>query len=158
MEYCPLLQVAKALVEFETLWHQAWLKGIEQQRAGLQAPLLVRHPDTGQLLVNLDKELMQLIRWDCLRYTFLELAHLMFAARRHQLAPSATCTLKYRRSFMVHLVAPGIFMFQSMLCPVSSCVWWLVIITLHLQQVACAWSASPLWHCDWLELVLLAAA
>jgi dynein heavy chain len=56
------MQVAKALVEFETLWHQAWLKGIEQQRAGLQAPLLVRHPDTGRLLVNLDKELMQLIK------------------------------------------------------------------------------------------------
>lgn len=57
-----VLQVAKALVEFETLWHQAWLKGIDQQRAGLQVPLIVRHPDTGQLLVNLDKELMQLIR------------------------------------------------------------------------------------------------
>jgi dynein heavy chain len=56
------MQVAKALVEFETLWHQAWLKGIEQQRSGLSAPLLVRHPDSGQLLVNLDKELMQLIR------------------------------------------------------------------------------------------------
>jgi dynein heavy chain len=56
------LQVAKVLVEFETLWHQAWLKGIEQQRSGLSAPLLVRHPDSGQLLVNLDKELMQLIR------------------------------------------------------------------------------------------------
>jgi hypothetical protein len=56
------VQVAKALVEFETLWHQAWLKGIEQQRSGLSAPLLVRHPDSGQLLVNLDKELMQLIR------------------------------------------------------------------------------------------------
>jgi hypothetical protein len=54
--------VAKALVEFETLWHQAWLKGIEQQRSGLSAPLLVRHPESGQLLVNLDKELMQLIR------------------------------------------------------------------------------------------------
>lgn len=49
-------------MEFETLWHQAWLKGIEPQRAGLQAPLLVRHPDTGRLLVNLDKELMQLIK------------------------------------------------------------------------------------------------
>lgn len=61
-EHALCAQVAKALVEFETLWHQAWLKGIEQQRAGLQAPLLVRHPDTGRLLVNLDKELMQLIK------------------------------------------------------------------------------------------------
>lgn len=57
-----VLQVAKALVEFETLWHQAWLKGIKQQRVGLHAPLLVRHPDSGKLLVNLDKELMQLIK------------------------------------------------------------------------------------------------
>jgi hypothetical protein len=57
------MQVAKALVEFETLWHQAWLKGIEQQKAGLQAPLLVRHPDSGKLLVNLDRDVMQLIRW-----------------------------------------------------------------------------------------------
>jgi dynein heavy chain len=56
------MQVAKALVEFETLWHQAWLKGIEQQKAGLQAPLLVRHPDSGKLLVNLDRDVMQLIR------------------------------------------------------------------------------------------------
>jgi len=56
------LQVAKALVEFEMLWHQAWLKGIEQQCVGLHAPLLVRHPESGRLLVNLDKELMQLIK------------------------------------------------------------------------------------------------
>ena len=49
-------------MEFETLYHQAWLKGIEQQKAGLQAPLLVRHPETGQLLVNLEKDVMQLIR------------------------------------------------------------------------------------------------
>jgi dynein heavy chain, axonemal len=62
MTCCLATQIAKALVEFETLWHQAWLRGIEQQRTGLQAPLLVRHPDTGQLLVNLDRELMQLIR------------------------------------------------------------------------------------------------
>jgi hypothetical protein len=55
-------QVARALVEFETLHHQAWLKAIEAQRAGLHAPLLVRQPDNGRLLVNLSKDLMQLIR------------------------------------------------------------------------------------------------
>jgi hypothetical protein len=54
--------VAKALVEFETIWHQAWLMGIPQQRGGLNAPLLVQAPDTGKLHVNLDKELMQLIK------------------------------------------------------------------------------------------------
>jgi dynein heavy chain, axonemal len=57
-----LQQVAKALIEFEKLWHAAWVRNIEQRKAGLQAPLLVRHPETGALLVNFDKEIMQLIR------------------------------------------------------------------------------------------------
>ncbi|KIZ06068.1 Dynein gamma chain, flagellar outer arm [Monoraphidium neglectum] len=55
-------RVAKALVEFEALWHAAWLKGIDAQKAGLASPLLVRHPDSGQLLVNLDRDVMTLIR------------------------------------------------------------------------------------------------
>lgn len=55
-------KVAKALIEFETLWHQAWVKSIEQCKAGLSAPLLVQHPETGKILVNFDKEIMQLIR------------------------------------------------------------------------------------------------
>ncbi|GFR42148.1 hypothetical protein Agub_g3000 [Astrephomene gubernaculifera] len=55
-------KVAKALIEFETLWHQAWIKSIEQCKAGLAAPLLVQHPDTGKILVNFDKEIMQLVR------------------------------------------------------------------------------------------------
>jgi dynein heavy chain len=54
--------VAKALVAFETLWLQAWVKSIESSKAGLQATLIVRHPETGNLLVNFDKEIMQLMR------------------------------------------------------------------------------------------------
>ena len=54
--------MAKALIEFETLWHQAWIKSIEQCKAGLAAPLLVQHPETGKILVNFDKEIMQLVR------------------------------------------------------------------------------------------------
>ena len=54
--------VAKALVAFETLWLQAWIKSIESSKAGLQATLIVRHPETGALLVNFDKEIMQLMR------------------------------------------------------------------------------------------------
>eukprot|EP00798_Chlamydomonas_sp_ICE-L_P031303 gene31303-6451_t len=55
-------KVAKALIEFETLWHQAWIRSIEQCKAGLAAPLLIQHPETGKVLVNFDKEIMQLIR------------------------------------------------------------------------------------------------
>jgi dynein heavy chain len=55
-------RVARALIEFEMLWHQGWVKSIENAKAGLQATLIVRHPDTGRLLVNFDKEIMQLMR------------------------------------------------------------------------------------------------
>ena len=55
-------KVARALIEFETLWHQAWVKSIEASKAGLQATLIVRHPETGKLLVNFDREIMQLMR------------------------------------------------------------------------------------------------
>ena len=37
-----LRQVARALIEFETLWHQAWIRSIEQCKAGLAAPLMVQ--------------------------------------------------------------------------------------------------------------------
>lgn len=41
---------------------QAWIKSIEQCKAGLAAPLLVQHPESGKILVNFDKEIMQLVR------------------------------------------------------------------------------------------------
>ena len=56
-------RVARTLVEFETLWYKAWLESIQASKDGLQATILVRHPDNaGQYLVNFDPELLQLIR------------------------------------------------------------------------------------------------
>lgn len=43
-------RVARALIEFETLWQQAWLQSLEVARAGLQATLIVAHPDTGDAI------------------------------------------------------------------------------------------------------------
>ena len=55
-------RLQKAPVAFETLWLQAWTKSIETSKAGLQATLIVRHPETGNLLVNFDREISQLMR------------------------------------------------------------------------------------------------
>jgi dynein heavy chain, axonemal len=49
-------------VAFEYLWYQAWVQSIDQAKAGLQATLIIRHPDDGKLYVNFDQEILQLIR------------------------------------------------------------------------------------------------
>jgi dynein heavy chain, axonemal len=55
-------RVARTLVAFEYLWYQAWVESIESAKAGLQATLIIRHPDDGKLYVNFDAEILQLIR------------------------------------------------------------------------------------------------
>eukprot|EP01047_Picozoa_sp_COSAG01_P062772 COSAG01_NODE_8035_length_2947_cov_3.654846_1_plen_857_part_10 len=55
-------KVARALIEFETLWHYAWTKSIESAKAGLNATLIIRHPENDKLYVNFDREILQLIR------------------------------------------------------------------------------------------------
>ena len=55
-------KMARTLVAFEYLWQEAWVKSLDQAKAGLQATLIIRHPDDGKLYVNFDKEILQLIR------------------------------------------------------------------------------------------------
>jgi dynein heavy chain len=55
-------KVARTLIAFEYLWYEAWCSSIESAKAGLQATLIIRHPDSGKLYVNFDQELFQLIR------------------------------------------------------------------------------------------------
>jgi len=55
-------KVAKTLVAFEYLWYQAWVQSIDSAKAGLQATLIIRHPDDGKLYVNFDQEILSLIR------------------------------------------------------------------------------------------------
>ena len=55
-------KLARTLVAFEYLWHQAWVQSIDQAKSGLQATLIIRHPEDQKLYVNFDLELLQLIR------------------------------------------------------------------------------------------------
>ncbi|RLN86351.1 hypothetical protein BBJ28_00004571 [Nothophytophthora sp. Chile5] len=55
-------KVARTLVAFEYLWYEAWCRSVDGARAGLHATLIIRHPETGRLFVNFDKEILQLIR------------------------------------------------------------------------------------------------
>jgi hypothetical protein len=55
-------RIARTLVAYECLWHSAWVEAVETAKAGLQATLIIRHPDDGRLYVNFDAEVLQLIR------------------------------------------------------------------------------------------------
>ena len=55
-------KVARTLVAFEYLWYRAWVDSVETAKAGLQATLVIRHPEDGRLYVNFDHEILQLIR------------------------------------------------------------------------------------------------
>eukprot|EP00754_Rhynchopus_humris_P030089 Rhum_TRINITY_DN15257_c1_g1::Rhum_TRINITY_DN15257_c1_g1_i3::g.146501::m.146501/K10408/DNAH; dynein heavy chain, axonemal len=53
-------KIARALIEFETVWLNAWKQSIGNMKSGLNATLLVRNE--GKLYVNFDIEILQLIK------------------------------------------------------------------------------------------------
>eukprot|EP00756_Hemistasia_phaeocysticola_P037128 Hpha_TRINITY_DN16680_c2_g14::TRINITY_DN16680_c2_g14_i1::g.182401::m.182401/K10408/DNAH; dynein heavy chain, axonemal len=53
-------KIARALIEFETVWYNAWVQSIEGMKSGLSATLLVRHNQ--KLFVNFDIEILQLVK------------------------------------------------------------------------------------------------
>uniref|UniRef100_A0A8C5KN64 Dynein, axonemal, heavy chain 8 n=1 Tax=Jaculus jaculus TaxID=51337 RepID=A0A8C5KN64_JACJA len=55
-------KISYALVEFEVVYHTAWVKEISQLQYALQATLFVRHPETGKLLVNFDPKILEIVR------------------------------------------------------------------------------------------------
>ncbi|MEQ2240347.1 hypothetical protein ILYODFUR_013861, partial [Ilyodon furcidens] len=67
-------RVARTLLEYEILYHHNWMTKMEYARAGLKALLLVRSSVTGQLVVNLDPEILTQIReTDCMKRMNLEI-------------------------------------------------------------------------------------
>ncbi|NXR71486.1 DYH8 protein, partial [Pycnonotus jocosus] len=55
-------KLAYVLVEFEVVYHDAWMKEISQLQYPLQSTILVRHPTTEKLLVNFDPQILEIVR------------------------------------------------------------------------------------------------
>ena len=55
-------KMAKTLVEFEIVWHQAWMSSVENTKASLNATLIIKHPEDQKYHVNFDADILQLIR------------------------------------------------------------------------------------------------
>ena len=78
-------KLAKVLLEFEVLYHRGWLRQVEAAKSGLQASLLVKHPDTGALYVNFDPQILVLIReTECMARLGLEIPPQAKALRAKQ--------------------------------------------------------------------------
>ncbi|XP_071468921.1 dynein axonemal heavy chain 5 [Marmota flaviventris] len=68
-------RLAKVLLEFEVLYHRAWIQQIREVHRGLEASLLVKAPDTGELFVNFDPQILVLFReTECMSQMGLEVS------------------------------------------------------------------------------------
>ncbi|XP_074403128.1 dynein axonemal heavy chain 5 isoform X1 [Zonotrichia albicollis] len=54
-------KMAAVLLEFEIIYHRAWYRFADQARNALCASLLVRHPETKELFVNLDPMVLEVL-------------------------------------------------------------------------------------------------
>lgn len=67
-------QMSKCLIRYEYLYHDAWMKSVDEVRNGLMAPVLVKHPKTKELIPNYDPLIPLTIREaDCMRKMGLEI-------------------------------------------------------------------------------------
>ena len=55
-------RLARVLVEYELVFLKLWNKQIDTVKASLNSTVLVRHPDTKELLVNFDPKINELLR------------------------------------------------------------------------------------------------
>ncbi|XP_064563086.1 dynein axonemal heavy chain 8 [Zonotrichia leucophrys gambelii] len=55
-------KLAYVLVEFEIVYHNAWMKEMSQLQYLLQSTIFVRHPTTEKLLVNFDPQILEIVR------------------------------------------------------------------------------------------------
>uniref|UniRef100_A0A8C0B3E1 Dynein axonemal heavy chain 8 n=1 Tax=Buteo japonicus TaxID=224669 RepID=A0A8C0B3E1_9AVES len=55
-------RIAYVLVEFEVVYHNAWMKEISQLQYSLQATIFACHPKTGKFVVNFDPQIPEIVR------------------------------------------------------------------------------------------------
>uniref|UniRef100_A0A663EUR1 Dynein axonemal heavy chain 8 n=1 Tax=Aquila chrysaetos chrysaetos TaxID=223781 RepID=A0A663EUR1_AQUCH len=55
-------RIAYVLVEFEIVYHNAWMKEISQLQYPLQATIFACHPKTGKFVVNFDPQIPEIVR------------------------------------------------------------------------------------------------
>ncbi|NXU46526.1 DYH8 protein, partial [Drymodes brunneopygia] len=55
-------KLAYVLVEFEVVYHSAWMKEISQMQYPLQYTILVRHPTTEKFVVNFDPQVLEIVQ------------------------------------------------------------------------------------------------
>lgn len=62
------------MVCLQLLYHRGWFRAVEAAKSGLHASLLVKHPESGDLFVNFDPQIMELIQEaKCLQAMGLEI-------------------------------------------------------------------------------------
>ena len=55
-------RLARILIEFETLWYNAWCQSCEQAKRGLRSKLIIHDGTSNELVVNFDIGVLQLLR------------------------------------------------------------------------------------------------
>jgi dynein heavy chain len=71
-------QTAQAFVAYEVLWEKAWQKAVQSARLSMNASVLVLHPEDGNLYVNFDSALLQVMREaKCMRPMGIEIPDLV---------------------------------------------------------------------------------
>lgn len=55
-------RLAKSLVEYEVVFLRVWNQQVDEARSLLNSTILIRNPESSQLVVNIDKKVFQMIR------------------------------------------------------------------------------------------------
>ncbi|XP_064651602.1 dynein axonemal heavy chain 8-like [Lineus longissimus] len=66
-------RLCQVLMEFEILYHRAWIESVETIKEVLEVPVLVKHPETGELFCNFDLVVNEVFKEaDCIMKLELE--------------------------------------------------------------------------------------